>query len=69
MVLLPVFHVSGSVTVALAALLAGEWFVVASLAGVLKQRVPFQQPGGRKRSQTDAAATRQPRQTGETAVT
>ena len=69
MVLLPVFHVCGAVTVALAALLAGERLVVAGLAGVLQQRVPFQQPGGRERGQTDAATTRQSRQTGETAVT
>lgn len=69
MVLLPVLHVRGAVAVALAALLAGEGLVVARLAGVLEQRVPFQQPGGRKRGQTDAASTRQPRKASETAVT
>lgn len=69
MVLLPVLDVSGPVAVTLAALLAGERLVVAGLAGVLQQRVSFQQPGGRKRRQTDAAASRQPRQTGETTVT
>lgn len=68
-ILLPMLHVRGTVAVALAALLAGERLVVARLAGVLEQRVPFQQPGGRKRGQTDAAPTRQPRKASETAVT
>lgn len=59
MVLLAMFDISGSIAVALAALLAGERLVVAGLAGVLQQCVPFQQPRRRERRQADAAATRQ----------
>jgi len=58
MVLLAMFHVGGSVAVTLAALLASERLVVAGLAGVLQQRVPFQQPRRRERRQADTAATR-----------